>query len=143
MLFSPEVYEAIGTHAAVRAFSSTDVSLGYLAELQGWVPLFLKTQTGPFRGFSRLDTKRGEWELDGAWPHAGQPGIVAPYDRPLAFLGTSVVAMGEKPNRRTWRRTGDQYSSDSGQVDRYSTLSADVDTGRKRYAPTARGICIV
>ena len=46
VLLSREAYEVIGTHAAVRSFSSTDVSLGYLAKLQGWVPLFLKTEMG-------------------------------------------------------------------------------------------------
>ncbi len=41
VIFTREAYEAVGTHAAVRLYSSTDVSLGYLAKLQGWLPLLL------------------------------------------------------------------------------------------------------
>jgi chlorobactene glucosyltransferase len=41
VIFARQAYEAIGTHAAVRQYSSTDVSLGYLAKLQGWMPLLI------------------------------------------------------------------------------------------------------
>ena len=71
LLFSREAYETIGTHAAVRSFSSTDVSLGYLAKLQGWVPLFLNGETAlyttmyrtlreAFRGWTR-SVVNGSW----------------------------------------------------------------------------------
>jgi chlorobactene glucosyltransferase len=63
VVFSRSAYEAVGTHAAVREFSSTDASLGYLAKLQGWTPLVihgpgLKTTMytsfgDAFRGWSR------------------------------------------------------------------------------------------
>ena len=41
VIFAREAYEAVGTHEAVRHYSSTDVSLGYLAKLQGWMPLLI------------------------------------------------------------------------------------------------------
>lgn len=64
LLFAREAYEAIGTHARVRGFTSTDVTLGYLAKLQGWLPLLLDGRDGlettmyenfadAFRGWSR------------------------------------------------------------------------------------------
>lgn len=46
VIFAREAYEAIGTHAAVRHCSSTDVSLGYLAKLQGWMLLLLNGRDG-------------------------------------------------------------------------------------------------
>jgi chlorobactene glucosyltransferase len=46
VILAREAYEAIGTHAAVRQYSSTDVSLGYLAKLQGWLPLLLDGRDG-------------------------------------------------------------------------------------------------
>jgi chlorobactene glucosyltransferase len=46
VIFTRESYEAIGTHAVVRQYSSTDLSLGYLAKLQGWMPLLLLAGEG-------------------------------------------------------------------------------------------------
>ena len=46
LLFSREAYEAIGTHEAVRHYSSTDVSLGYLAKLDGWIPILIDGREG-------------------------------------------------------------------------------------------------
>jgi chlorobactene glucosyltransferase len=42
VLVTREAYEALGTHAAVREYSSTDVSLGYLAKLKGFLTLGIK-----------------------------------------------------------------------------------------------------
>ncbi len=64
VLMTREAYEAVGTHAAVREYSSTDVSLGYLAKLKGFLVLgidaggALKTTmyssfTEAYRGWSR------------------------------------------------------------------------------------------
>jgi len=39
LLMTREAYEALGTHEAVREYSSTDVSLGYLAKLKGFLML--------------------------------------------------------------------------------------------------------
>src|SRR5262245_23131076 len=41
VIVARQAYEAIGTHAAVRQYSSTNVSLGYLAKLQSWMALVL------------------------------------------------------------------------------------------------------
>ena len=84
VLFSREAYETIGTHAAVRSFSSTDVSLGYLAKLHGCVPIFLKTQTAlsttmyrsfreAFRGWTR-SLVNGSWTALG--PVLGSLGLL-------------------------------------------------------------------
>jgi chlorobactene glucosyltransferase len=71
VIFAREAYEAIGTHAAVRHYSSTDVSLGYLAKLQGWIPLLIDgrdslvttmyaTLAEAFHGWSR-SLVNGSW----------------------------------------------------------------------------------
>ena len=41
ILFFRETYDAIGTHAAVRAYSGDDEALGYLVKLHGYVPLLI------------------------------------------------------------------------------------------------------
>jgi glycosyltransferase involved in cell wall biosynthesis len=75
VIFTREAYEAIGTHAAVRGYSSTDVSLGYLAKLQGWLPLLLNGRDSldttmyrnlpdAFRGWSR-SLVNGSWSTFG------------------------------------------------------------------------------
>jgi len=64
VLMTREAYEALGTHAAVREYSSTDVSLGYLVKLKGFLTLginageALKTtmyssMADAYRGWSR------------------------------------------------------------------------------------------
>jgi hypothetical protein len=71
VIFARGAYEAIGTHAAVRHYSSTDVSLGYLAKLQGWMPLLIdgrdslittmyRTLAEAFHGWSR-SLVNGSW----------------------------------------------------------------------------------
>ena len=46
VLFSREAYEALGTHAEIARYASTDVSLGYLAKLGGWKSLVLDGRAG-------------------------------------------------------------------------------------------------
>ena len=46
VMFARDTYEDIGTHAAVRHYSSTDLSLGYLAKHRGWKPLMLAALDG-------------------------------------------------------------------------------------------------
>ncbi len=75
VLFSRKAYLSIGTHAAVRRYSSTDVSLGYLAKMEGWVPLLIDGRgaltttmyrdfTDAFGGWSR-STVNGSWTVLG------------------------------------------------------------------------------
>lgn len=76
LIFTREAYEAVGTHVAVRRYSSTDLSLGYLAKLQGWMPLLLMAGDGlettmyrstreAFHGWSRS-------LVNAAWTALGQ-----------------------------------------------------------------------
>ncbi len=85
LIFSREAYEAVGTHAAVRQYSSTDVSLGYLAKLNGWVPLLINggealrtrmysTLSEAFHGWSR-SLVNGIWTALG--PGLGSAALVA------------------------------------------------------------------
>lgn len=75
LLFSQEAYEAIGTHAAVRHYSSTDVSLGYLAKLEGWVPLLIDgrraLQTTMYRRFSEAFLSWSRSLVNGIWTALG------------------------------------------------------------------------
>jgi chlorobactene glucosyltransferase len=116
LLFFRDAYETIGTHAAVRSFSSTDMSLGYLAKLQGWVPLFLNGQTALWTTMYRTFPEAfGGWTrsvVNGSWtgprPGARKPGTLGPHDRALAVLGGSLAAMDEKSCRRSEYRVADQ-----------------------------------
>lgn len=78
VLITREAYEAVGTHAAVREYSSTDVSLGYLAKLKGFLTLgvdageALQTTMYPsfkeaYRGWSR-SLVNGIWTALGPKP---------------------------------------------------------------------------
>ena len=76
LIFARGPYESIGTHAAVRKFSSTDVSLGYLAKLQGWIPLVLDGHSGLSTTMYATagDALRG-WSrslVNGAWTASGR-----------------------------------------------------------------------
>jgi chlorobactene glucosyltransferase len=64
VLMTREAYEAVGTHRAVREYSSTDVSLGYLVKLKGFLTLgvdvgeafkttMYSSMAEAFRGWSR------------------------------------------------------------------------------------------
>jgi chlorobactene glucosyltransferase len=107
VLFARRAYEAVGTHAALRWFSSTDVSLGYLAKLQGWMPLFLDAGDGltttmfpsagaAFLGWSRI-------LANGMWTYYGRTmgslvmmgvalGMTALWAGPWAALWRGVAA---------------------------------------------------
>lgn len=78
LLFSREVYEQIGTHAAVRSYSSTDVSLGYLSKLHGWVPLYIDgraaLQTTMYRNFKEAFHGWARSLVNGIWTALG-PGL--------------------------------------------------------------------
>lgn len=85
MIVSREAYEAIGTHAAVRHYSSTDVSLGYLAKLQGWMgrvffvgdglqTTMYRSVRDAFQGWSR-SLVNAAWTALG--PVAGSAAVVA------------------------------------------------------------------
>jgi chlorobactene glucosyltransferase len=89
LLISRTVYEAIGTHAAVRSFSSTDVSIGYLAKLKGSVPMFLDAgsalQTTMYRSLPEAFHGWMRSTVNGSWTAAG----------PLAgSLGLLVLTVG-------------------------------------------------
>jgi chlorobactene glucosyltransferase len=75
VLMTREAYEAVGTHEAVREYSSTDVSLGYLTKLKGFFTLgidageALKTtmyssMAEAYRGWSR-SLVNGIWTVLG------------------------------------------------------------------------------
>ena len=63
LLMTREAYEALGTHESVREYSSTDVSLGYLAKLKGFLMLAVNaselgtTMPWTFWSLSNLDTQ--------------------------------------------------------------------------------------
>jgi chlorobactene glucosyltransferase len=75
VLMTREAYEAVGTHRAVREYSSTDVSLGYLVKLKGFMTMgvdageALKTtmyssMAEAYRGWSR-SLVNGIWTVLG------------------------------------------------------------------------------
>ena len=75
LLFSREAYEAIGTHEAVRHYSSTDVSLGYLAKLDGWVPILIDGREGMrttmYRSFREAFSNWSRSLVNGSWTALG------------------------------------------------------------------------
>jgi chlorobactene glucosyltransferase len=76
VIFAREAYEAVGTHAAVRQYSSTDVSLGYLAKLQGWLPLLLDGRDGlettMYRNLTEAFRGWGRSLVNGVWSAFGR-----------------------------------------------------------------------
>ena len=75
LLFAREAYEAIGTHKAVRHYSSTDVSLGYLAKLDGWRPVLIdgrqEIQTTMYRDFPDAFCGWSRSLVNGHWTALG------------------------------------------------------------------------
>jgi chlorobactene glucosyltransferase len=75
LLFSREAYEDIGTHAAVRSYSSTDVSLGYLSKLHGWLPLYIDgraaLQTTMYRNLKEAFHGWARSLVNGIWTALG------------------------------------------------------------------------
>ena len=75
LLFSREAYEAVGTHEAVRHYSSTDASLGYLAKLDGWRPLLVdgrqQIRTTMYRDFREAFSGWSRSLVNGNWTALG------------------------------------------------------------------------
>ena len=75
LLVSRDAYEAIGTHEAVRFYSSTDVSLGYLAKLDGWIPVAIDgrdgIQTTMYRSFIEAFSNWSRSLVNGNWTALG------------------------------------------------------------------------
>ncbi len=75
LLFSREAYEAIGTHEAVRHYSSTDVSLGYLAKLDGWIPILIdgseRMRTTMYGSFREAFSNWSRSLVNGNWTALG------------------------------------------------------------------------
>lgn len=76
VIVTRDAYECLGTHKAVREYSSTDVSLGYLAKLNGYrlllvyggdalVTTMYKDLLDAFQGWSR-SLVNGIWTAQGA-----------------------------------------------------------------------------
>jgi chlorobactene glucosyltransferase len=82
VIFAREAYEAVGTHEAVRCYSSTDVSLGYLAKLQGWMPLLIdghdSLRTRMYRNVGEAFHGWSRSLVNGIWTALGRgPGSLA------------------------------------------------------------------
>ena len=75
LLFWRGAYEAIGTHEAVRHYSSTDVSLGYLAKLDGWNPILIDGSEGMrttmYRNFREAFSGWSRSLVNGNWTALG------------------------------------------------------------------------
>ena len=75
LLVSREAYEAIGTHKAVRHYSSTDASLGYLAKLDGWIPILIdgceNMRTTMYRNFHEAFANWSRSLVNGTWTAMG------------------------------------------------------------------------
>jgi len=84
VIFTRQAYEAIGTHAAVQQYSSTDASLGYLAKLQGWIPLLVDSAGG-------LETTmyRNTWAAFQGWSRSMVNAVWTAFGR---MQGTLVLA---------------------------------------------------
>ncbi len=76
LLFSRKAYLSIGTHAAVRQYSSTDVSLGYLAKMEGWTPLLIDGRgaltTTMYRDFADAFWGWSRSTVNGSWTVLGR-----------------------------------------------------------------------
>ena len=75
LLFSREAYESIGTHESVRHYSSTDASLGYLAKLDGWIPIMIDGHEGlrttMYRSFREAFSNWSRSLVNGNWTTLG------------------------------------------------------------------------
>ncbi|NIP99019.1 MAG: glycosyltransferase [Nitrospinaceae bacterium] len=76
LLITREAYETLGTHEAVRGYSSTDVSLGYLAKLNGFIPLWLRAEealtTTMYRSFPEAFQGWSRSLVNGIWTALGR-----------------------------------------------------------------------
>ncbi len=78
VLMTREAYDAVGTHEAVREYSSTDVSLGYLAKLKGFLTMGIKAggalQTTSYSSFAKAYRGWSRSLVNGIWTALG-PGL--------------------------------------------------------------------
>jgi len=78
VLITRDAYEAVGTHEAVREYSSTDVSLGYLAKLKGFLTLGIDAgealQTTLYPSFAEAYRGWSRSLVNGVWTALG-PGL--------------------------------------------------------------------
>ncbi len=76
LLISRSAYEAVGTHAAVRDFSSNDASFGYLAKMKGFLPLLVlggdEVQTTMFTNAVRAFRNWSRSLVNGVWTVLGR-----------------------------------------------------------------------
>lgn len=76
LLFAREAYEAVGTHAALRGYSSTDVVLGYLAKLEGYRPSVVDARgaltTTMYRDFPQAYRGWSRSLVNGSWSAFGR-----------------------------------------------------------------------
>lgn len=76
VIFSRHAYDAIGTHTAIRRYSSTDVTLGYLAKMDGWTSLLIDGQSTlkitPYRSFSDAFFGWSRAMVNGSWSFFGK-----------------------------------------------------------------------
>jgi hypothetical protein len=75
LIFWRLAYEALGTHRAVRGFSSTDASLGYLAKQEGYIPsLFDAGDALTITMYDSFPSAFRSWSrslVNGAWTALG------------------------------------------------------------------------
>jgi hypothetical protein len=88
LLITREAYEALGTHKALKDYSSTDVSLGYHAKLQGYLPMVLRAgeelQTRMYGNFVEAFKGWSRSLVNGIWTALGpKPGS--------AFLSITTI----------------------------------------------------
>jgi chlorobactene glucosyltransferase len=81
VLITREAYDAIGTHEALREYSSTDVSMGYLAKLKGFQTLGINggeaLHTTMYSSLSEAFTGWSRSLVNGMWTALGRgPGSV-------------------------------------------------------------------
>jgi chlorobactene glucosyltransferase len=76
VLITREAYEGLGTHEALREYSSTDVSLGYLAKLKGFQTLGIKggeaLQTTMYSSMSEAFKGWSRSLVNGIWTALGR-----------------------------------------------------------------------
>jgi chlorobactene glucosyltransferase len=76
LLFAREAYEEVGTHAALRGYSSTDAVLGYLAKLEGYRPSLVDARgaltTTMYRDFPEAYRGWSRSLVNGSWSAFGR-----------------------------------------------------------------------
>ncbi len=96
LLISREAYEALGTHKALKDYSSTDVSLGYHAKLHGYLPMVLNAgeelQTRMYSNFFEAFKGWSRSLVNGIWTSLGpKPGSAFLVAITIGFLFFWIV----------------------------------------------------